>query len=186
MIRNAMAWFCSTLVVCSPMWAQTPEGDARYQLVVVRGEDAQNNIKKGRATKAVVEVRDRNRKPVAGIAVLFTLPDSGPSGVFVSGSTSTTVTTDSLGQAAVTYKPNNVPGQFNLKASAKGAENDVNAKQNNSAGTTAALSTTAIVVLVVAAAVGVGLGVGLTRDGGGSRVNTVTLTPGGAVVGPPK
>ena len=185
MIRNAMAWFCSALVACSPLWAQAAEGEGPYQLVVIRGDDAQNNIKKGRATKAVVEVRDRNRKPVAGIAVLFTLPDSGPSGVFVSGSTSTTVTTDSLGQAAVTYKPNSVPGQFNLKASAKGQE--VTVKQGNAAGSTAALSTTAIVVIAVAAAVGVGLGVGLTRGGGGSSlVNTVTLTPGGAVVGPPK
>src|SRR4051794_25656519 len=108
MIRKAMAWLCSALVVCSPVWAQAEGEQPRFQLVVVRGEDAQNNIKKGRATKAVVEVRDRNNKPVAGIAVLFLLPDSGPSGAFVTGSQTASVTTDSLGQAAITYKPNNV------------------------------------------------------------------------------
>ena len=190
MIRNAMTWFCCALAVCSPGWAQTG-GEADYQLVVIRGEDAQNNIKKGRATKAVVEVRDRNRKPVAGVLVVFALPDSGPGGAFVSGSQTASVTTDSLGQAAVTYKPNNVPGQFNLKASLKTGNTDtsVSIKQSNLPGNNsqAHLSTTAIVLLAVAGAAGVGLGVGLTRGGGGSSTtNTVTLTPGGAVVGPPK
>ena len=189
MIRNAMAWFCCVLVVCSPVWAQA-EGETRYQLVVVRGDDAQNNIKKGRATKAVVEVRDRNNKPVAGVAVLFQLPDSGPGGSFVTGSQTATVTTDNLGQAAVTYKPNNVPGQFNLKASVKSGSNEssVNVKQNNvAAATVVGLSTTAIVLLAIAGAAGVGLGVGLSQSGSGSnRANTVTVTPGGVTVGPPK
>ena len=182
-----MAWFCCALAVCSPVWAQAVEGEARFQLVVVRGDDAQNNIKKGRATKAVVEVRDRNNKPVAGVAVLFALPDSGPSGIFVSGAQTTTVTTDSAGQAAVTFKPNNVTGQFNLKASVKNPDSSVNIKQNNIVATAAALSTTAIVLIALAGAgIGIGLGVGLNQGGGSNRVNTVTLTPGTPIVTPPK
>ena len=184
-----MAWFCCALVGGSPVWTQEQGEQPRFQLVVVRGDEAQNNIKKGRATKAVVEVRDRNRKPVAGIAVLFLLPDSGASGSFVSGAQTATVTTDNLGQAAITYKPNNVPGQFNLKASVKSGNNEssVTIKQNNVAAAAAAgLSTTAIVLLVVGAGLGVGLGVGLNQGGGSTRASTVTLTPGGAVIGPPK
>jgi len=189
MIRNAMALFCCALTVCSPMWAQSGGDQPKFQLVVVRGDDAQNNIKKGRATKAVVEVRDRNNKPVAGVAVLFALPDSGPGGTFVSGSTTTSVTTDNAGQAAVTYKPNNVQGQFNLKASLKSPnDTSINIKQTNAGGSsTGGLSTTAIVLLSVAAiGLGVGLGVGLTRGGGSTTAPTVVLTPGGAVIGPPK
>ena len=189
MIRNAMAWFCSALVVCSPVWAQQSE-QGPFKLVVVRGDDAQNNIKKGRATKAVVEVRDRNDKPVAGVAVLFLLPDSGAGGSFVTGSQTASVTTDNLGQAAVTYKPNNVPGQFNLKASLKTGSNDssVNIKQSNlSAQARGGPSNTALVVIAVAAAgIGIGLGVGLNQGGGSTRANSVTLTPGGPSVGPPK
>ena len=190
MVRNSLAWFCSALVVCTPMWGQAADEAPRFQLVVVRGEDAQNNIKKGRATKAVVEVRDRNNKPVAGVAVLFLLPNSGASGTFAAGTQTASVTTDSIGQAAITYKPNNVAGKFNLKASVKSGNNEssVTMSQTNTAVAAAAgLSTTAIVLLAVAGAAGAGLAVGLTRNGGGSsRANTVTLTPGGAVIGPPK
>src|SRR5579862_3648285 len=123
MVRTAMAWFCCALVLCAPTWAQEPpqstDEQPKFQLVVLRGEDAQNNIKKGRATKAVVEVRDRNNKPVAGVAVLFLIPNSGPGGSFVGGTQTASVSTNSLGQAAVTYKPNAVTGNFNIKASVK-------------------------------------------------------------------
>jgi hypothetical protein len=186
-----MTWFSCALVVCAPVWAQDPQAAGeppRFQLVVLRGDDAQNNIKKGRATKAVVEVRDRNNKPVAGLAVLFLLPGSGPGGTFVGGTQTASVTTDSAGQASITYKPNNVSGKFNLKATVRSGstETSVNIPQTNLVLAAAGLSTTAIVILaVVGAGVGVGLGVGLTR-GGGSSPSGITLTPGGATVGPPK
>ena len=188
MVRTALAWVCCALVFCAPVRAQTDE-QPKFQLVVIRGEDAQNNIKKGRATKAVVEVRDRNNKPVGGIAVLFLLPDSGAGGSFVGGAQTASVSTNSVGQAVVTYKPNNVTGNFNMKASVKSgnSETSVNIPQTNIAGAAAAVSTTAIVLIVVAAGVGIGLGVGLTRGGGSSNpATTVTLTPGGPVVGAPR
>jgi hypothetical protein len=189
MVRSAFAWLCCALVFSASVSAQTTDEQPRFQLVVVRGEDAQNNIKKGRATKAVVEVRDRNNKPVAGIAVLFLLPDSGAGGSFVGGAQTASVSTNSLGQAAVTYKPNGVTGNFNLKASVKSgnSESSVNIPQSNIAGAAAGLSTTTIVLLAVAAAgVGIGLGVGLNQGGGTARTTPVTLTPGGPAVGPPK
>jgi hypothetical protein len=186
-----MIWLCCALLVSTTAGAQAPEEQPRFQLVVVRGDDAQNNIKKGRATKAVVEVRDRNNKPVAGVAVLFLLPDSGPGGSFVGGAQTASVTTNSAGQASVTYQPNNVAGKFNMKASVRqgGQEVSVTIAQTNIAVAAAALSTTAIVLLAVAGAgLGIGLGVGLTRGGGSSTAapNPISLTPGGATVGPPK
>ena len=190
MVRSALVRLCCAMLACSPGWAQTPEEQPRYQLVVIRGEDAQNNIKKGRATKAVVEVRDRNNNPVAGVAVLFLLPDSGAGGSFVGGTQTASVSTNSIGQASVTYTPNNVTGDFNLKASVKNGTNETNIsiRQRNTATAVAAgLSTTAIVLLALAGAgLGVGLGVGLNQGGGSTRANTVTLTPGSPSVGPPK
>ncbi|MCZ0212083.1 hypothetical protein OZK63_42740, partial [Streptomyces sp. UMAF16] len=50
---------------------QQADATPQYKLVIVRGDNAQNNIKKGRATRPVVEVRDRNNNPVAGVAVTF-------------------------------------------------------------------------------------------------------------------
>jgi Bacterial Ig-like domain (group 1) len=184
MVRIAIAWLCCALL----MWAQTEPEQPRFQLVVVRGDDAQNNIKKGRATKAVVEVRDRNNKPVAGVAVLFAMPESGAGGTFVGGAQTASVTTDSLGQAAITYKPNQVPGKFNIKANVNGTNTNLLIAQTNYAAAGVALSATTITLLAIAGAAGIGLGVGLTRGGGGTTTgtNTVTLTPGGAVVGPPK
>lgn len=190
MIRSSLASLCCVLVLSGLLQAQEADGQQqRFQLVVLRGEDAQNNIKKGRATKAVVEVRDRNNKPVAGAAVLFLLPDTGPGGSFVGGTQTASVTTNSLGQASVTYKPNNVPGKFNMKVTVRNGQNEtsISVPQTNLVLAAAGLSTTTIVLLtVLGAGVGIGLGVGLTQGGGSNRANTVTLTPGGPSVGPPK
>ena len=187
-IRSSLALLCSVALLCAPSYAQQA-GDQpeQYQLFVLRGESAQNNIKKGRATKAVVEVRDRNNKPVAGAAVLFLLPDSGPGGAFVGGAQSATVTTDSAGQAAVTYQPNSVSGNFNMKVSVKGTNTSTTISQTNLAAVATGLSTTAIVLIVVGAGAGIGLGVGLANSGGNTpRASPVTLTPGGSTITPPK
>jgi Bacterial Ig-like domain (group 1) len=153
-LKSALAVLCSTSLLCTSVLAQQAQADSNnqsLQLFVLRGENAQNNIKKGRATKAVVEVRDRNNKPVAGAAVLFLLPDSGPGGSFVGGAQSATVTTDSAGQASVTYTPNHVAGDFNVRVTVKDSNVSASIHQRNEAAASAGLSTTAIVLLTVAA-----------------------------------
>src|SRR5690349_15440587 len=50
------------------------------KIVVVRGEGFSNNLKKRVAREPIVEVRDRNNKPVAGATVTFALPGAGPGG----------------------------------------------------------------------------------------------------------
>jgi hypothetical protein len=187
--RTSVALLCSAALLSAPIYAQqAADQPQQYQLYVVRGENAQNNIKKGRATKAVVEVRDRNNKPVAGAAVLFLLPDSGPGGSFVGGAQSATVSTDSAGQAAITYQPNSVPGNFDIKVSVKDSNSTTKISQTNLAAVGAGLSTAALVWMIVGAGAGIGLGVGLATSGGGgsSSTNPVTLTPGGPVITPPK
>ena len=156
-----------------PVPPPAPEG---YRINVLKSEP-QNNLRKGRATKAVVEVRDRNNKPVAGIALLFLLPNSGPSGSFAAGGQSLTVISNSSGQATVTYTPNQVSGMFNLTVNAQ-----VNGVQvatttlsqaNLASAAAAGMSGAAIGIIAgVAAAAAVGIGLGM---GGGSNSAPATL-----------
>lgn len=165
-----------------PAPAPPPEG---YKINVLKSEP-QNNLKKGRATKAVVEVRDRNNKPVAGVALLFLLPNSGPSGAFAGGAQSLTVTSNAAGQAIATYTPNQVAGMFNVTVNAQVNGVQVatttisQANLAAAAGAAAGMSGATIGIIAgVAAAAAVGIGVGLS--GGGN--SAAPSSP--AVVQPP-
>ena len=59
--RRGIAMACGLLAL-SPHRAVSAQDsqEPQFKLIVLRGENAQNNIKKGRATRPVVEVRDRN------------------------------------------------------------------------------------------------------------------------------
>jgi len=166
-------------------------GEPQYKLIIVRGENAQNNIKKGRATRPVVEVRDRNNNPVAGVAVTFLLPNNGPSGTFVGGGQTTTVTTNAQGQASASFSPNSVPGKYNVNVSTTVNGQSLTAQIatfNVIASAAIAGSTLAIIIGVVAAA-GAGTAVALTRnDGGGGSTapSGIRIGPGTGTVTPPR
>ncbi len=172
-----------------------------FRINVVKST-AQNNLRKGRATKAVVEVRDRNNKPVAGALVLFALPGSGPSGSFAGAGQSLTLSTNSAGQATATYTPNQLGGMFNLEVSAQVNGTTVataTVPQVNLAAAGAAAGGisggTIGIIAGVAAAAAVGIGLGLAGgDSGTPTVAPPTVTPvipgvrigpgGPAVIGP--
>jgi hypothetical protein len=158
--------------------------------VIVRGDNAQNNIKKGRATRPVVEVRDRNNKPVAGALVLFTLPSSGPSGTFVGGGQVASVTTNSAGQASASFTPNSVTGSFkvNISSNLNGQNLTAQITSVNVAAAGAVTGTTLAVILGLVGAAGVGTAVALTRDNGGSSnaPSGIRIGPGTGVVTPPR
>ncbi len=163
-----------------PAPAPPPEG---YRISVLKS-DPQNNLRKGRATKAVVEVRDRNNKPVAGVALLFLLPNSGPGGAFAGGVQSLTVTSNAAGQAVATYTPNQLAGMFNITVNAQ--VNGVQVatttiSQANlavAAGAAAGGMSGATIGIIagVAAAAAVGIGVGL-GGGGNSAPSSPGITP---------
>jgi hypothetical protein len=170
-----------------PAMLDAQEAGPQFQLVVVRGANAQNNVKKGRATQAVVEVRDRNNKPVSGVAVVFLLPNQGPSGTFVGGGQTTTVTTNAQGQASASFTPNSAPGKFSVdvQANVQGQSVKTSIPQVNVAAAAVSATTVGLIVAAVAAA-GVGLGVGLTRDNGNTGPNGVRIGAGNPSVGPPR
>jgi hypothetical protein len=169
-------------------------GGAR--IIVLRGEAVHSRADKGRATQAVVEIRDENNVPVVGAAVTFLLPKTGASGVFANGDTMAVVVTNNAGQASASFVSNQVAGQFELQVSANvngqalstslaqvntavggaAASGSTESAATKAGGTGGGISGTTIGILVgVAAAAAVGVGVAVA--GGGSP-------PGGSPAAP--
>jgi len=188
-----------------PTYAQDqPSGgassDDELTIVIVEGEGGINNIKKGVATKPVVEVHDRNKTPLAGVLVTFTLPSTGPSGAFVNGGQLIQVTTDASGRASAVLHPNSVAGEFKITvhASYQGHTATTSISQTNAlagaaaassaAGVAAAHSHLLLTIAVVAgAAVAGGLGAYYGSKGGGTKTPSGTIGgPGTATLGPPQ
>lgn len=148
-VRAMLSAFCCCLLLSSQyaVVAQeaVPQEPPKFTINIVRGKDAQNNLKKGRATsEVVIEVRDRNDKPVGGAIVTFTLP-RGTGGVFANGSRTAVVNTNSTGQAAASFTAKG-KGPFNMNVSV------------NSQGQV--VSTTIAQTNVAAAGAGAGIGLG--------------------------
>jgi hypothetical protein len=105
--------FLTYMAVVAIAHSQTPAIAVR----VVEGDRAINSIKLRRGHDPVVQVLDSSGEPLAGAAVTFLLPASGPSASFADGSLSITVQTDRRGMAAARgLKPNRLEGQFRIRA----------------------------------------------------------------------
>jgi PKD repeat protein len=149
---------------------------AAFRIVVVEGEDAVNVITQKTAVAPVVEVRDRNNLPVAGVPVTFTIA-GGKTAAFAGGAQTLSVTTNAAGRAIAAGLNPLTSGavQINVTAAAQGQvlaatitqTNVLTAAQASAAaagagGGTGGLSNTAIAGIAggAAAAVGVALSAG--------------------------
>jgi len=142
--------------------AQQPPSDD-LKIVIVNGDNVTNNAKKRVAQPLVVEVHDRNNRPVAGALVLFALPTSGPSATFAGGSKVLSLTTDQAGRVAVTgMKANNVAGSFKINVTAS----------SNGRTTTAVIANTNIIAATTIA----GLSVGAALAIGAAVATAVAVT----------
>jgi len=155
--------------------------------VIVEGEGAINNIRQRTAREPIVQVEDENRRPVAGAAVLFLLPDSGPGGTFADGSRSLSVVTDSQGRAAAKgLRPGNVSGKFQIQvqASYQGLTATTTITQTNAVLTAAAAGGMhgKLVAILAAAGGAAAVGAVLATRGG----NKTTITAGPPTVGAPR
>jgi hypothetical protein len=187
----------------SPM-ALAQDAPAKLNLIVVEGDGAINNIRQRTAREPIIQVEDQNHKPVAGAAVVFSLPSQGAGGSFAGGAHSLTVVTDNQGRAiAHGLRPNNVQGQFQIhvNASSGGQTAVTTISQTNTliaaaAGTAVAtgISVKLIVVLAVVGAAATGgalYATGVIGGGGGNNAasatpSLVTISPGTGIVGPPR
>jgi hypothetical protein len=99
--------------------AQAPP-PPQLQITILDGEGALNNIKQQTAREPIVQVEDENHKPVAGALVIFSLPQSGPSGTFAGGSIEFDGVTDASGHATATgLTPNSIAGKYQIQVTVK-------------------------------------------------------------------
>jgi hypothetical protein len=179
--------------------AQTDTPAPKLHIVIVEGEGAINNVRQRVAREPIVQVEDENRKPVAGAAVTFLLPQQGAGATFPNGSRSATLLTDNNGRAVARgLRPNNVSGEYQIRVSASKNGQTANAtiSQTNSAvlagaAAGAGISAKLIAIIAVAAAATAGGVVAATRSGdsgqpGGGAGSRTVIVPGSPTVGGPQ
>ena len=101
---RAVAIVACVLLAAPPAVASTATQDDCLCIVLIEGEDRVNIIERATAVPTLVEVRDRNDLPVAGLLLLFRLGDGGTA-TLNTGLQQVGVTTDALGRAAVSVNP---------------------------------------------------------------------------------
>ncbi|HTZ60113.1 MAG TPA: hypothetical protein VMB49_18515 [Acidobacteriaceae bacterium] len=171
---------------------QTPPPPG-LQITILDGEGALNNIKQQTAREPIVQVEDENHKPVAGALVIFSLPQSGPSGTFAGGSTVFDGVSDAAGHATATgLTPNHIAGKYQIQVTAKyhGLTAHATINQSNFSGGSTGAATPAAThafplkaVLIVAAVAGAAAIAVVASQSGGGPSNTITA--GTPTVGAP-
>src|SRR5689334_9974828 len=112
-------WLRPLTVVLTGIAILSAQQAPELQILVIGGEGSINNVKQRTAREPVVEVRDRNNRPVAGALVLFEAPRNGASGTFFGGSPTLRITTDAQGRAVGQgFRPNTSAGDFGVQVSA--------------------------------------------------------------------
>jgi hypothetical protein len=198
--QRCVSAVCLLLVNLSTasVWAQDPpQAPPKLEIVVVEGEGAINNTKDQNFHEPVVQVLDDSQKPIAGAAVVFFLPTTGPGGTFFDGTRSLTVTTDAQGRATVRgIRFNHLPGQMKIRvtASAGGQTATAIITQTNlsGGGGPPVMSKTVKILLIVVLAAGAVTGAILATRGGSSSSSggspatpPITITAGTPTVGAP-
>lgn len=189
-----------TLEASMPAQDPAPAVGAGLSITILEGDNAIVNTRQRLSREAIVQVEDENRKPVAGAAVTFFAPNSGPSAVFSNGSNNITILTDNQGRAVLRgIRANQVAGKAEIKITAtKEGFRSANAilSQTNAVAAAAGLSAGMIGLIVgIGAAAGLGIalaagGSGSSGGGGGGGGGTpgrpTVLSPGTPTVGPPR
>jgi len=188
--RSLLATVLASLMAF-PSAAQDPAIPRILNIVIVEGDGAVNNARQRISREPIVQVADENNRPVAGAAVVFFLPGSGPGATFPGGANSFTAITGADGRAAANgLKANSLKGQYQVRvtASFKGVSASTSFQMANAAG--AAIGSTALWALIVLGAAGAAAGIALgVNSSSGNPTPTkppVTVTPGTPVVTPPR
>ncbi len=182
--RSAIAACCVLVaILCPPGWTHAQSPAPQLVITILDGEGALNDIRQRTAREPIVQVEDENHRPIAGAAVLFTLPGSGPGGSFADGAQTFSTVTDSAGRAvAHGLQPNSISGNYSIqvKVSYNGSTAETTIHQQNVMNESSApqhaahgLRTT----LIVAGAAAVGAVVAILETRGGSSATTITAGP---------
>jgi hypothetical protein len=173
---------------------------AALKIVALEGDGATGPVRSRPSHVPVVRVVDEIDRPVAGAAVMFTLPTDGATGVFPKGEKMLMVMTDDKGIASAQgLRFNQVPGKvpINVNASYKGLTARTSLTLESVApagykpGRGGGHHGTLIAIAAAAAAGAVGGVYYATKGGGATPAPTpaapqpIGLTPGTATLGPP-
>lgn len=200
--RNVAVAICCLVPLCGPAVASTqaaaptpasPAGPSHGLFItILEGEGALNDIRQRTAREPIIQVEDENHRPVAGAAVLFGLPTSGPSAVFPDGTSALSTVTDSSGRAvAQGLRPNNISGSYNIRvrvnfngstAETTIHQKNVSAQSSMSQHAAHAMSMKTILIIVGAAAAAGTAAAVLELNSGG---NSTVITAGPPAVGAP-
>ncbi len=163
----------------SPAFAGQAVG-ARMRIVVLEGEDAINVVQQKTAVAPVVEVRDRNNQPVAGLAVRFAIRNGRAS---FNGGRALTVTTNAAGRATAAGLTPTGTGTLQITASAafQGQTAAATIVQTNVM--TAAQAAAASSAGASATSTGTTAGAGTGGSAGGGLSTTTIGIVGGAAAG---
>jgi hypothetical protein len=186
-----------TIIAQSNGLAHQQAGEAikKLNIVIVEGEGAVNNARQRVARDPIVQVEDENRKPVAGAAVVFLLPNQGAGATFANGARSLTVLTDSNGQAAARgLQANRLAGEYQMRvtASSNGRTASISIGMSNiaaGAGAGAAGLGALKWLLIVGAVGGAAAATGVVLSNGGNTPagpRPTVIAPGTPSVGAPQ
>ena len=213
--------FAVMIVAVAVLWQQSfssllaqnaaPPADKlpSLDLIVLAGDGGVNIIKAKKVVMPVVEVRDKERRPVAGLYVTFTAPTSGSHVTFTHGSSTYSTVTDSNGRATVSAMTPVGEGEFKISVSAtfKGQTATAVITQTNyltlaaanaatgGAATTGAkpraatptashgISKALIAVIIAGVAAGAGAAVALAGKGGGSSTSSSSPSSASGTIG---
>ena len=166
------------------------------RILIVEGDGTINNIKQRVNVMPVVEVRDENQRLVEGAAVVFFLPDQGPSGTFSNGSKTLTTTTDRMGRASAPgIRPNSQTGRFDIRvtASYQGQTASATITQTNISGAAPggggmSVGTKAWIILAICGGAVAGAVLAATHKSSSSSSGPgpIVITPGTPTVGAPQ
>jgi len=168
---------------------QKEKAQGRLRIVVVAGEGAIHGLGRRASIIPAVRVEDEKGRPVQGASVLFTLPESGPSGTLLGRMRMLTVTTGRDGRAeAQGLRANNIEGQYQIqvRATYQGLTATAAITQINSKAVRQSWfrSGKAIVVLTGA---GAGVAAALVAGRGKAKdASSITITAGTPKVGGPQ
>jgi hypothetical protein len=180
-----IAIICQLLVLQSVFGQQT--GTPRnLKIVTVEGEAARNVVQQIPARPMTVRVEDATGRPVPGATVVFTAPESGPSGEFENDSRTIRVMTGPEGVASAgVYHPNATTGSYQVRVTAEFGGETVTAgiSQTNIAERKGHGKLIAVLAIAGAAAAAAVLA---RKKSGSSSSDTPTITFGGAAVGAPR
>ena len=178
--------------------AQLPTEDS-LKLLVLAGDKEYNDMGRRVMAPLVVQVLDRNDRPVEAADVVFRFPISGPGAAFAGGKTSETARTNAGGQAAaLNWMANGQVGKFEVHVTASYGNQvgETTLTMYNVMRVTAAeqkdLNKTpswwshrwAKIAVIGGGAVLVGVIVYLATRGGG-KGTPITINPGSPTVGAP-